>query len=456
MRWYHQRQRVTTRTAPGVSNIRRVRCLLAGQVYYRRFWALVQTVAIPDRLTMTLRIGSSTGTLFPRYATEDAVDLLASLGVADIEVMIQTHGECEPAYLRSLASRVRNAGVSVHSVHALAQIHPVFDAYERRAAEGWQRFEKIAEGAASMHAKVLVWHGLCRGERGYSLASPPVLEAIDRLGEICGNFDIVLGLENVSWCALSQVRDLLTMMSVLTESDHGDSVRYTFDAFQAAEADANPFMLLNAMESRLVNVHLRDFDGAAPDRRNLLPGEGALPWPALIRAIANTGYSGPLMLEGSLSDDPETRLAQVRSHLQPLIEESSTSANRCAGALPPGVLKGIELFNAGAFYECHEEIEHEWHAEPGEIRRFYQGILQIGVGFHHARGGNQRGAVLLLGDGIEKMAQFAPFCCGVDVAALISRSQTCLDAIQSLNPDDLPARFDWSRVPTIELESGRD
>src|SRR3712207_9457080 len=77
-----------------------------------------------------------------------------------------------------------------------------------------------------------------------------------------------------------------------------------------------------------------------------------------------------------------------RSHLFPY-----TTLFRSAP--PPGVLEGTRLFNAREFYACHETIEHEWHAERRPIRRLYQGILQIGVGFYHALGGNHRGALLL-------------------------------------------------------------
>ncbi len=399
---------------------------------------------------MTLRIGCSTGALFPHYPTEDAVDLLSRLGIEDVEVMLQTHGECGPAFLRDLATRVRHASVNVHSVHALVQMHAVFDAYQRRVAEGWQRFEQVVAGAARMGARALVWHGLCHQERGLTLTSPEVLEAIDRLAGMCAEHDLLLGLENVSWCALSQVRDVLTLASLLPDLRHSEAIAFTFDAFQAVEAGANPFMVLNAMESRLINVHLRDFDEARPARRNLMPGEGSVPWPALIRAIGNAGYTGPLILEGSLGDDPFQTIARVRQLLDPLIEELEQSSTDCNGALPPGVLKGIDLFNTGEFYECHEEIEHEWHAERGHVRLLYQGILQIGVGFHHALGGNQRGAILLLTDGIAKVSQFLPACRGFDTASLAADSQICLDAIRAMPPENLPISPDWPLIPKVK------
>src|SRR4029453_15622378 len=77
---------------------------------------------------------------------------------------------------------------------------------------------------------------------------------------------------------------------------------FSFDPFQADEAGANPFMILSAMEGRVFDVHLSDRREHDPGNRHLPPGEGDLPWPALLRAIAGT-YSGPLMLEGVVGGD---------------------------------------------------------------------------------------------------------------------------------------------------------
>ena len=122
----------------------------------------------------------------------------------------------------------------------------------------------------------------------------------------------------------------------------------------------------------------------------------------------------------------------------------------CAESLPEGVRAGIALFNEGRYYEAHEEIEHEWHAERRPIRLLYQGILQIGVGLHHARGGNHRGAILLLGDGIAKVSRFLPECQGVQIGPLVLAAQHCLDQVIELGPDRL-SEFDWGQVPGIEI-----
>jgi uncharacterized protein len=127
---------------------------------------------------------------------------------------------------------------------------------------------------------------------------------------------------------------------------------------------------------------------------------------------------------------------------------------RCADEPPEGLLAGIRLFNERLYFECHEELETIWKAERDPIRYLYQGILQIGVGFHHLRNRNFRGATLLLHDGIDKTSRFLPVCMGVDTARLCAESQACLDALQALGKERI-TEFDWQMVPTVELVGHR-
>ena len=264
---------------------------------------------------------------------------------------------------------------------------------------------------------------------------------------------MTLAIENVSWCALNSVRDVLNLAARLPELGPAGSIGFAFDPFQAAEAGANPFMILNAMEGAIADVHLSDHRPGDDATRHLPPGDGALPWPALIRAIAASGYAGPMMIEGPIPD-AETA-ARVIGLLDPLIVEATAGGDPCSGVPPAGVLEGIRLFNKRKFYEAHEELEHEWHAERRPLRRLYQGILQIGVGFHHARGGNHKGAVLLLTDGIEKVSGFIPSCQGIDTARLVRESQICLDLVVSLGPENLSS-FDWDLVPSVHIVESPD
>src|SRR4051812_18903953 len=90
---------------------------------------------------------------------------------------------------------------------------------------------------------------------------------------------------------------------------------------------------------------------------------------------------------------------------------------RSTADVPPAALRaGIEQFNRGEYFECHETLKALWLAEPTPLRRLYQGILQVGVALHHLRAGNYRGASGLLARGIGYLEPFAPRCLGVDVA----------------------------------------
>lgn len=54
--------------------------------------------------------------------------------------------------------------------------------------------------------------------------------------------------------------------------------------------------------------------------------------------------------------------------------------------------RGVALFNAGRFFECHEVWEELWKPASGEERVFYQGLIQAAAAILHAERGNLRGA----------------------------------------------------------------
>ena len=400
-----------------------------------------------------MRLGLSSGAFYPDAATEDTPSRAASLGVLDLEVLLQTAGEYGPAVVGALAENARAVGCRVWSVHLWTDLHRVISPYPRRAAEGLDLFRRGIAAAADLGAHWLVWHGPLAGEITTDDDWARFVATTASLASEADVAGVGLTIENTSRHAVRGHREVARLASHLQDALPSARWGFTFDPFQAAEAGTNPFMTLAAMGDRLVNVHLSDF---RPDGdRHLLPGEGELPWPALLRAIG-AAYRGPLILETPLAPDPVAAVAAVRTLITPYFPHIGTGApddpsrpdDPCRGAPPPGVAEGIALFNDRQFYACHETIEHEWHAERGEIRRLYQGILQIGVGFHHALRGNGRGAISVLGDGVTKVARFTPTCLGIDTARLVHEAGACLAALQTLGPTNVSA-FDPATIPTI-------
>ena len=125
------------------------------------------------------------------------------------------------------------------------------------------------------------------------------------------------------------------------------------------------------------------------------------------------------------------------------------ASKACGEPAPPALLAGIEEFNRGEFYECHDTLEELWMAEPDPIRDLYKGILQIGVAFYHLRAGRYRPVVTLLERGSGYLRPFAPECLGVNVEQLIAGAASSLDQAKRLGPDGLND-FDWTGIPKIE------
>jgi predicted metal-dependent hydrolase len=54
--------------------------------------------------------------------------------------------------------------------------------------------------------------------------------------------------------------------------------------------------------------------------------------------------------------------------------------------------EGIDLFNAGHFFECHEAWEYVWNRSAGEEKIAIQGLIQAAVAILHLERGNREGA----------------------------------------------------------------
>jgi hypothetical protein len=85
------------------------------------------------------------------------------------------------------------------------------------------------------------------------------------------------------------------------------------------------------------------------------------------------------------------------------------------------VAEAARCFNAALFFEAHELLEHRWIAEPrGPRRQFLQGLIQVSVGFHHARRGSFDGAVNQLEKGLAKLVGVQGNVMGLDCDRFVS------------------------------------
>ena len=71
----------------------------------------------------------------------------------------------------------------------------------------------------------------------------------------------------------------------------------------------------------------------------------------------------------------------------------------------PKAIEGLRLFNAGKYFEAHEELEAAWKDERGKVRELYQGILEAGVTYLHITRGNYAGAMKVYGRSMKWLRQ---------------------------------------------------
>ena len=91
---------------------------------------------------------------------------------------------------------------------------------------------------------------------------------------------------------------------------------------------------------------------------------------------------------------------------------------------------GIDLFNAGRFWEAHEAWEREWVPDRrGPDAGFYKGLIQVAAGCLHYQRGNRRGAVNKWRSGAAYLRPYIPTHQGVSTAALVTAVEACLVAI---------------------------
>ena len=96
--------------------------------------------------------------------------------------------------------------------------------------------------------------------------------------------------------------------------------------------------------------------------------------------------------------------------------------------------RGIDLFNSGEYFECHEVLELAWTPERGPRRLFLQSLIHVAVGFYHCRRDNPVGACRQLRKALRKMEPYLPSCEGVDTQTLFRQAGDVLAQIEAGQP----------------------
>lgn len=95
----------------------------------------------------------------------------------------------------------------------------------------------------------------------------------------------------------------------------------------------------------------------------------------------------------------------------------------------PAFRHGIQLFNDGEYFECHEVLEDLWRPMQGPRRLFLQGVIHFAVALYHYQQNNLPGARRQLRKGLKKLAGYLPEFESVDTAALYRAGVVLLERL---------------------------
>lgn len=110
---------------------------------------------------------------------------------------------------------------------------------------------------------------------------------------------------------------------------------------------------------------------------------------------------------------------------------------------------GIDLYNAGHYWNAHEAWEEVWLESERGLRGFYQGLIQVSAAFVHVTRNRYPGGVKLLAEGIEKLEKYPASFMGVKLGPLVEGALRAREMLVELGEARI-GEFDRSLIPRIE------
>jgi uncharacterized protein len=91
--------------------------------------------------------------------------------------------------------------------------------------------------------------------------------------------------------------------------------------------------------------------------------------------------------------------------------------------------RGVDEFNRGFYFECHDTIEDLWSGLRGPSRDFFQGLIQVSVAFYHLGNGNLAGTASMMRRALKRFERYPGRYFGFDVAAQRAQLEAWLQRI---------------------------
>jgi len=117
-------------------------------------------------------------------------------------------------------------------------------------------------------------------------------------------------------------------------------------------------------------------------------------------------------------------------------------------------LRGLELFNRGEYFECHEVIEDLWLETPESDpwRDLYKGVIQAAAAIYQWDRGILSGARGLYRTSVGYLEKYRPEALGLDTRKLAAEMKTLFASIEKWDGQSALPR-DAALTPVLEYKS---
>ncbi len=101
--------------------------------------------------------------------------------------------------------------------------------------------------------------------------------------------------------------------------------------------------------------------------------------------------------------------------------------------------KGISEFNTAKFFECHDTLEDVWRGARGPSRDFFQGLIQVAVGFYHLGNANLTGGRSQFEKALGNLNSYGNEYLGVDLRSIREAVREWMRQMDAGEPLNMPA-----------------
>lgn len=200
--------------------------------------------------------------------------------------------------------------LSMPQAHALLQADVAAADTDVRE-QTMQRLLRHIEIAARFHVRQIVIHP--GGVKSFTEDRRAEIRALNRdqfrrIGDVAGEHQIRIGLENMHTPGYTTARNLL---DILESIDH-PALGIILDTSHANMSGEDIPEMIHAFGAHLVGTHMSDNFGSRD--QHLTPGWGTIDWPAVMQALRAVNYDGIFNLEipGERHRLPELRRIKTR------------------------------------------------------------------------------------------------------------------------------------------------